>query len=193
MLAVATAVVALGVSTAFLGGTGKAPAAPVGDSIVGQTSPLAGKLIVNADAPATGTTSVRYTGSTAECDFLHKKYPDGVPETDCLNVATFTSTGTARTVQLCSAYSCDAWHAAVDFGLRYDGATVSATGGTCRYGGLAYDALKDWSSHTGDGTGTVAVAADFYVIINGIPITVEWHVRTVNNADGSWHIDVYHT
>lgn len=193
MLAVAAAVVALGVSTAFLGGTGKAPAAPVGDSIVGATSPLSGKLIVNADAPAEGTTSVRYTGSTAECAFLHKKYPEGVPETDCVNIATFTSTKTARTVQLCSAYSCDAWHASVDFGLSYDGAAVSATGGTCHYGGFAYDALKDWSSHTGDGTGKVTMAADFYVIINGIPITVEWHVRTVNQADGRWHIDVYHT
>ncbi|MEU5264164.1 hypothetical protein [Amycolatopsis sp. NPDC021455] len=192
-LTAAGAVVALAVAAVFLGGTASPPAQAAADSIVGRPSPLSGKLIVDADAPATGTAHVDYTGSTAECDFLHRKYPAGVPETGCVNTATFTTTGTSRTVRLCSAYSCDAWHAAVTFDLRRDGPVLTAGGGVCQYGGFAYDALRDWVSYTGNGTATVAVAADFYVIISGIPITVEWHVRITNHADGTWHVDVHHT
>ncbi|WP_326411184.1 hypothetical protein [Amycolatopsis sp. H20-H5] len=189
----ATAIVALGAATVLLSESGELPAQAVGNTIVGEPAPLTGKLIVDADAPVTGAVAVRYTGSSAECEFLHEKYPDGVPKVGCVNVATFTSNKTSRNVQLCSEYSCDAWHASVDFALRYGNSTISAADGVCHYGGLAYDALKDWVSYTGNGTGSVSVAADFYVVISGIPITVEWHLRITNKADGSWHVTVNHT
>ncbi|MFD9893560.1 hypothetical protein ACFWY9_29805 [Amycolatopsis sp. NPDC059027] len=191
--AVIVLAVAFGASAAFLGGTAETPARAAGNSIVGRPAPLSGKLIVDAEVPPVGTARVEYTGSAAECDFLHQKYPGGVPQAGCVNTATFSTTGATRTVRLCSAYSCDAWHAGVDFELRQDGPVLSASGGICHYGGFAYDALKDWVSYTGNGTGTVSVAADFYVIIAGIPITVEWHVRITNRAGGSWHVSVQHT
>jgi hypothetical protein len=198
VLAVTVAFATIGLVFAVVGGAGaETPTGAPRPAGTDRPSRVTGRLIVDTAGRIGGATAVTYQGSTAECGFLHDKYPAHVPAENCSNIATLTSVdtgGTAtRTVAMCSSFSCDAWHADLTFTVAYGPGGVRPGVATCHYGGLAYVALKDWTSSTGAGTAESTVAADFFVIIDGIPVTVEWHVRARNAADGSWSVVVYHT